>query len=303
MYDLEREREYIRLASEDPDLTPEEEYQFYLKSALRTKDDLLNEIRQSQKGIRDSDKENSRSDEFYHRLDHLFDLFCEEIESHVIMEPLDHFWGYTVSARETGITLNMNHFMLLYDYMPKDYPDWWKYSSTHYLASDDSYPLIETRAKLLTPEEYGKVYEVGAGTVRQWIRRGKLRSATKIGNEWRVPELADKPRRGYSDAHYYWKVDLPNPPEEIPNINDADSLYTYKNLHTGEWTAKLICMHKKGTDQEIVLDLKAKEKLELYLISHPLVECLNNHIIEVRQKKGSEFEMMRLNTRIGEGTE
>lgn len=303
MYDLERERESIRLASEEPDLTPEEEYEFYKKYALRTKKDLLTEIRNTQEEIRESDEKNNRSNEFYNRLDRLFDLFCEEIESHVIMEPLDCFWGYSFSVRETGITLSMNHFMLLYDYVPKDYPNWWKYSSTHCFASDDRYSLIETRAKLLTLEEYGRIHEVEAGTVRQWIRRGKLRSATKIGNEWRVPELADKPVRGYSDAHYYWKTDLPNPPEEIPDINEVDSLYTYKNLHTGEWTAKLMCMNKKGTDREVVLDLKAKEKLELYLISHPLVECLNNHIAEVSQKNGSEYEMMKVDTRFEEETE
>ena len=48
MYDLERERESIRLASEEPDLTPEEEYEFYKKYALRTKKDLLTEIRNTQ---------------------------------------------------------------------------------------------------------------------------------------------------------------------------------------------------------------------------------------------------------------
>ena len=300
MYDLEREREYIRNASEEPDLTPEEEYEFYKKYALRTKADLLHEIREAQKRVQKEDKKN-RSDEFYRRLDHLFDTFCEEVESHLIVEPLDHFWGYSVSVRETGITLMLNHFMLLYDYVSHDYPDYWKYSSSHYLAYDDTYSLIEIPAKLLTLEEYGKVYKVGAGTVRQWIRRGKLKNAIKIGNEWRISELAEKSDRGHLGALYYWKSDLPNPPTEIPDINDGDSVHISKKSDTGEWSIKLSCFKKSGPNKEFVLDNKAKEKLELYLISHPLIECLKNEILVLTQKYGSENEMMKIDARLEGG--
>ncbi len=294
MYDIERERYYIKLASDDPDLTPEEEYEFYTKYALRTKEDLLTEARNTKKRVREPWRK-KRSGEFYNRLDHLIDFFCEEVESHVILEPLDNFWGYMIEVCETGITLSLAHFMLLYDSVGSNFPDSHKYMSSHFLASDDKFPILKANATLLSLEEYGAVYNVGAGTVRQWIRRGKLRSASKFGNEWRVPELADKPHRGYSGGLYYWKTDIPDPPEEIPDINIGDSIHITKNNHTGEWTASVECLYKKGKEKKYVLTNKAKEKLELYLISHPLVECSNNAILDFSQKMGSEYEMMKVN--------
>ncbi len=297
MYDLQRERELIEFSSEPADLTQEEEYEFYKKYALRTKEDVLTEIREAQnqkKKIRHKD----RSEDFHKRLNALLDTFYEEITSHLLMEPLDNFWGYSFEVRETGITLNLEHLMLTYDFVGKDYPNWWEYSATHTFSRDDGFPILEVKARLLTLEEYGKAYGVEAGSVRQWIRRGKLRSACKFGNEWRVPELTERTGREYLGGHYLWKTDLPDPPSEVPDINDADSLSIFRNLHTGEWTASLECIYKKGMERTIVLDNKEKEKLELYLISHPLVECYNNYIFGVRQKNGSQYEMMKPNERL-----
>ena len=302
MYNLERERKLIKLASIDADLTSEEEYEFYKKYALRTKEDIIKEVKSMQGQMKETDS-GHRTEAFYQRLNHLIDDFCVEVDSHVIMEPLDNFWGYAINIRETGITLTLEHTVILYDYVGKDYPNWYKYSATHFLTSDDRYTLIEVKAKLLSLEEYGEAYGVEPGTVRQWIRRGKLRSASKFGNEWRVPELADKPERGYQGGTYRWRSELPDPPIELPDINDGDLVYIFKNVHTGAWTARIECFDKKGNEKEVVLGNKEKEKLELYLISHPLVECLNNHICEARQKHGSWYEMMRLDPKAKEDDE
>ena len=297
MYDLERERENIELASLKADLTPEEEYEFYVKYALRTKEDLLSEIKSTKENFRKLYR-SPRSEEFYHRLNNLFDLFYEEVDSHVIMEPLDNFWGYMFEVRDTGIILKLAHLMPFYDEPGDDYSDFWKYYTAHYLVDDDRYTIIEMRAKFLTLEEYGKAYDVEAGTVRQWIRRGKLKSAAKFSNGWQVPELADKPERGYIGAHYYWKVDFPDPPLELPDINDGDSVFISRNTKTGKWTVTLDCIDKKGPRKVFTLDNKDKEKLELFLISHPLVECDNNHLCEIRQKAGSQYEMLKRDPKI-----
>lgn len=297
MYDLEREREYIELASLEADLTPEEEYEFYTKYALRTKEDLLSEIKVTKSNFRRLYKA-PRSEEFYHRLNKLFDLFYEEVDSHVIMEPLDNFWGYEFEVRDTGITLKLAHLVPFYDEPGDDYVDFWKYYSAHYFTDDDRYSIIEVRAKFLTLEEYGKAYDVEAGTVRQWIRRGKLKSAAKFSNGWQIPELADKPTRGYIGAHYYWKADFPDPPLELPEINEGDSVDISKNTHTGKWTVTLDCLRKKGPSKAFTLDNKDKEKLELFLISHPLVECGNSYLCEINQKAGSQYEMLKRDPRI-----
>ena len=293
MYDLEKERDILESGSIEADLTPEEEYEFYKKYAFRTKADLLAGIRDEQK-TRQEEGTRDKTQEFSKRLDALFDKFYAEVNSHLIMEPLDDFWGYAFEVRDTGITLMLEHYVIMYDLVDKDYPEWDKYSATHFLASDDRFSLLEVKARLLTLEEYGEFYGVGAGTVRQWIRRGKIRSAAKFEGGWRVAELVDKPGRGYEAGQYFWKSDLPDPPVELPNINDGDSLYISKNIHTGGWSVMLQCLDKVGEDTEIELSSKEKEKLELYLIGHPMVECLNNYICGARQKKGSEYQMMKL---------
>ena len=48
---------------------------------------------------------------------------------------------------------------------------------------DAAYKLISVKPKSFSVEDYAKFYKVEQGTVRQWIRRGKLRTAYKVGTE------------------------------------------------------------------------------------------------------------------------
>ena len=277
-------REMIMLASDEPDLSPEEEYKYYLKNALRTKDDLLQAIKRGKQAFAEPQKGKSEhSDSFYARMADLFDKFYLVVDNKLLPEPLDNWWAYTVTVRETGLTLMLNHMLLIYE-------DNARGDDRYLVSSDEWYELAEKKAELLTLEQYGGMHGVESGTVRQWIRRGKLKSASKFGNDWRVPELADKPKRGSANGHYEWHTDLPDPPEGIPEINEYDSLYLYQSRKNGEWHAKLECMDKDSEIREYALNPKTKEKLELYLISHPLVECINNYYGEIRQKRTYEKE-------------
>lgn len=56
-----------------------------------------------------------------------------------------------------------------------------KWHTSKYLVEDEDFTIHQTNARLLSLEEYGGVYGVAADTVRQWIRRGKIRSAVKLG--------------------------------------------------------------------------------------------------------------------------
>ena len=68
---------------------------------------------------------------------------------------------------------------------------------------DESFRLISYPVPLLSVEEYASKNKIEQVTVRQWIRRGKLRTAVKIGGEWRISELTDLPTRGYTSVRYY----------------------------------------------------------------------------------------------------
>ena len=47
-------------------------------------------------------------------------------------------------------------------------------------SSSNSIIIVEEKCLYLSVEEYAKVYDVKPTTVRQWIRRGKIRNAKKL---------------------------------------------------------------------------------------------------------------------------
>ena len=149
---------------------------------------------------------------------------------------------------------------------------------------DTIFDLLHIKAKLLTVEQYAQAYGVTTTTVRQWIRRGKIRTAMKVGSEWRIPELAEIMARGYRWGRYYRREVLTDLPEEYAFFNEYD--YVVLNQNDERKDLYDVCFGKKhdylGWESEeemikqnykdIQMDQKEREKFELYLISNPLVE-------------------------------
>jgi len=131
--------------------------------------------------------------------------------------------------------LKLCHFAVLYDFNRDPTDD---YPTQGQLVPDEDYTLHCTSSKLLSLEEFGMIHDVAADTVRQWIRRGKIRSAVKMGNDWRIPELSDLPERGYKPGSYYWREEIPNPPEEVPDINSYDEVSIFPAEGKGNWCIK-----------------------------------------------------------------
>jgi len=286
MHNREERLLMIDLASEQPDMSEEQELAFYEKNAIRTKADLLVTISEAKEALCVEDrkvKENPRSDACYTRLSRLFDKFHKDVESMFLMEPLSDWWGYGISVRETGISLKLCHFSILYDFNRERTEE---YPSIGQLTADEDFTIHITSAKLLSLDEFGEIHNVAGDTVRQWIRRGKIRSAVKLGSDWRIPELSDLPERGYKYGSYYWKEEIPNPPEDVPDINDYDNVFIRPTEGKGMWVAMF--GHEQMDDisdrKFIEMNGKQKEKLELYLISHPLVLCPNNYLGEIYQR-------------------
>ncbi|MBR6451936.1 MAG: helix-turn-helix domain-containing protein, partial [Lachnospiraceae bacterium] len=130
-----------------------------------------------------------------------------------------------------------------------------------------TFPLLKVSAKLLNVEEFAKRYQVLPVTVRQWIRRGKLRTATKVGTEWRIPELTELPVRGYRSARYEWSEKLTSLPDTFSYINNYNSAeFTQdekdKNLYHVDFSGD-------NGDRRINCNIKGREQLELMLISDP----------------------------------
>lgn len=118
--------------------------------------------------------------------------------------------------------------------------------------------------------------------------RGKIRSAVKLGSEWRIPDIAEVSGRKYTPGHYIWDGYLPDAPDVIPDINMFDEVSIQPGKAAGEWCAML--HDKKNQRSGRAMTTKMKEKLELYLISQPEVQCINNYLGEIHQRGGIDHE-------------
>lgn len=63
---------------------------------------------------------------------------------------------------------------------------------------------------VLSCSEFANRCCVDQGTVRQWIRRGKLRSAFKTGRDWMIPATATPPARGFVPGRYHVNPPFPD---------------------------------------------------------------------------------------------
>ena len=280
--DLSRLDEGIIIAGDeeidaDEFIGEEEKLEFFNETALRTKDALLKDIDKLINEInQDREMENDHSPAFFDQYIALVERFRASVEDKVFPEQLEEWWRYEYEIFESGVTLMLKHIGYLS------------------IGSDDIYDedidtvfnLMQIKAKLLTVEQYAQIYKVTPTTVRQWIRRGKIRSAIKKGSEWRIPEIAEVMSRGYRMGHYDRKDILTDLPEGYEFFNDYDyvsirqnsenkGLYDlsfhknvdYKKVPEEEWN---------NYQKDIQLSQKEREKFELYLIGNPFVEAFES---------------------------
>ena len=251
------------------EMTREEKLAFFRANAILTRSDILAAC----KAIREyflSDR--VQQDLPLGQLVALLDRFYDEVYSLPFMNLTEDFWQYTITVQETDITLSLVKMDVMYDEQMKLHG-----KDKPVLIPIQVYPFYTTKARLLSPEDFGALYSVPGSTVRQWIRRGKLRSATKFGKEWKIPALSVvRSGERYSVGTYAWSMELPDVPDEFRFLNDYCAA-SVSSIHgeRGQWE---VLLSKKDTDQTMTLplDTGAKERLELYLLAEPLVECMNN---------------------------
>ena len=163
---------------------------------------------------------------------------------------------------------------------------------------DETFRLINYPVKLLTVDDYATRNKTGQVTVRQWIRRGKLRSAIKIGGEWRIPEISDPPTRGYTPVTYYNEghqfLSLPKEfgtvMSQQPSVIDIYQPQGSKGYMVLFNKAPAIIPYRLITEAE-------REKLELMLISNPNIT--NSASIVGKWPEVNEVEKIRSIRRTG----
>ena len=233
----------------------------FRKERFTAKEDILEWIKEARKRIiRKSEIDKKHSAAYYHIYQKMLEEFYDRIKQTKLFNRLEDFWYYTISFSDTGAKL----FLCYADKCEFD-----DKGHVIQIGQGQSLPLIIIPAKNLTVEEYANMYGVGVGTVRQWIRRGKIRNAKKRGREW----LTELPGRGYQSGVYEWFEYLEDLPEEYEFLRNYTVVIINQNrenkkLYEVTFAAGGVIPEKREYNE------KERERLELFLISHPQIHFI-----------------------------
>jgi excisionase family DNA binding protein len=134
------------------------------------------------------------------------------------------------------------------------------------MTSTVEHTLISVECDYLSVEQFASMLGVEPVTVRQWIRRGKLRYAKKAGRDWLIPSIEDKPQRGFFSVQYVVEKDSEITSDEFPLLATADSITI---LQDQDQKSKFICYlnnYKTKFHSELDLTRSEVERLEHTII-------------------------------------
>ena len=127
--------------------------------------------------------------------------------------------------------------------------------------------ILKQECTLLTVDEFAKDWGVKPATVQQWIQRGRLRTAKKVEEDWFIPELQNKPGRGYQAACYFldeaYSIEIPAFP--LVSVSNMVIIFQNKNKKR-DFTAEFI-NSQAGFRKDMTLSREEVEALEYALIS------------------------------------
>ena len=225
--------------------------------------------------------------QYYNALSFLLDKVILEIASRNIFDAPDG-WFYSFEITNKNAAMYIRHVSDIQE----------DEDGNVVLDIDERFRLINYPVVLLTVEQFASRSKIEAGTVRQWIRRGKLRNAIKVGGEWRIPEITDPPTRGFTPVRYYNNGQFFFLPKEIgASFNQHPSVIDiYKSKEEKGYIvlfdyAPAILPQKLLTDAE-------REKLELMLIGNPNIT--NSASVVGRWPKVKEAEKLVSISRSGD---
>ena len=257
------------------------------KNLPHTKEGIISLIKASGRDIHKEMRENpSHSLPYYNGLISLFEKVIIELESRRVFDAPEN-WFYSFSITNTNAALYLRHISGLKEEEGKILLD-----------IDETFRLINYPVKQFSVEEYAAATNTEAVTVRQWIRRGKLRNALKVGSEWRIPEITDPPRRGYTPVSYYNKGGLIAFPKEF-GVSLSIQPHVIDIYQSPERKGYVVLIDKAPAFfPRRLLSEAEREKLELLLISNPNIT--NSASTVGSWPKYEEVEKYRTITRCGD---
>lgn len=228
----------------------------------QTKEEIIEEFKSHYNYYKDNDDSENQTKEHKAKYLKLCQKFLEKLEKIKLPELTDDWWCYSYLLKNDSIDLALSFCEEL------EVEDGEVIGATF----SDEFILLSVRCEYMTVAEYAKLYNVTEITVRQWIRRGKIRTAKKEGRDWIIPDIADKPRRGFEDVSYSWEELTPKIVEKYPFLEGYREALIFQNEDDKGLFDVTLINHKKGRREKIQISNSKRENLELELISSGLVE-------------------------------
>ena len=249
--------------------SPEE----FLNGEVRTKSDLIEQLYSRIGELGEKAGTDMKSPAaFYGILKSSMEEFIEKVKKAPMIEELPDGWIYQHRIGCDMIQVFMSHVIMV---DTRELKEVFEPGDAPFLCfTDAAYQMVNHQLEALSVEEFAKVYDVKSGTVRQWIRRVKIRSAHKTGNEWKIPILTTLPDRGYTPATYTWGYETIEWPEEFRGLHldmchkahierekgDKESYRVYFSVDFPE---------RSGAEFSTLMNTASRERFELFLISNP----------------------------------
>lgn len=201
---------------------------------------------------------------WYKRFDELMQEFLRELDATPLFDTLEPGWFYDIYIDYDGIWLQLQHQTVEGN------------GNDVNAIIDASFLLIHTNLRYYTVTQYCEAYGIPEVTLRQQIRRGKFPSARKLDGEWQISQLSDFRRKGYGDTSYQIDEKI-NYPSDLSYLEDISTVEIQQSkTDKASFIISLYKEHCIDCYKTLILTSKDKERLELYLISHPDVRYIPN---------------------------
>lgn len=202
--------------------------------------------------------------------DNVLDLcyqFKHAIEISKIPQMLDKWYFYDYCFNSDSIQLNLYYCEdIRFD----------ECGEILHMEFSEIFELIKVKCEYLSIEEFSLMFGIKAQTVRKWIKTGRIRSAKLCGNDWMIPKIADKPKRKFESADYYWSEKIECNKNEFSFLEKCSHIYMYQDNKNKEIYNLILNDQNKQYVGNLALTKKQRERLEYFLISLSQVSCVSS---------------------------
>ena len=237
----------------------------------QTKEEIMEEFKSHYNYYKENDDSENQSKEHKEKYLKLCEKFLEELQKLNLPKLTDNWWCYSYLLKSDSIDLVLSFCSEL---KVED-------GEVTEATFSDEYILLSVKCDYMTVSEYAKLYKVTEVTVRQWIRRGKIRSAKKQGRDWLIPDIADKPKRGYEDVTYSWKELNVEIIKQFPFLEGYNNMFIFQNRDDKGIYDVILSNLDNGIRDKIQISNSKREKLELGLISSGMVQVEETKIFHI----------------------